>query len=339
MKDKIGAINLLRFIAALGVLLYHYTFMFYQRGFTYLDFGVGRSLFQYGYLGVDLFFIISGFVIALSAEGRTAWKFLISRLARLYPLFWISVSITSFFLLFGGNWISSEVTASRYLAGLTMIPGLFNQIVVDGSYWSLEVELKFYTFIFIIIALGLFKKLESITNIITIGLVVATIFLPTHLNWIANFMAGIIFYKIYTEGLTKTRILGLFTLLSINLYYVIYQITDLELGYKTDFNPWIIGLHICIFYGIFILIALNKLVLGNSKILNLLGLLTYPIYLLHQQIGQIIFKIYEYLGIPLYLAFIAVLTFILGMAYVIHTLFEEKGRKIITSILNKMTPH
>ena len=195
MKDKIGAINLLRFIAALGVLLYHYTFMFYQRGFTYLDFGVGRSLFQYGYLGVDLFFIISGFVIALSAEGRTAWKFLISRLARLYPLFWISVSITSFFLLFGGNWISSEVTASRYLAGLTMIPGLFNQTVVDGSYWSLEVELKFYAFIFIIIVLGLFKKIESIANIITIGLVVATIFLPTHLNWIANFMAGIIFYK------------------------------------------------------------------------------------------------------------------------------------------------
>ncbi len=336
MKEKIGAINLLRFMAAVGVLLYHYTFMFYQRGFTYADFGVGRYMFQYGYLGVDLFFIISGFVIALSAEGRSLGKFLTSRLARLYPIFWVCVTITSLALLFGGHLIHSHISLGRYLAGMTMIPGLFNQEIVDGSYWSLVIELKFYFFIFILIALGLFKKIEFISRIITIGLAGAVLFYTLPINWIANFMAGIVFYKIYTESITKERFIHLALLLAINIHFVIYQIADLEAGYHVMFNPYIISLHIVTFYLLFLGISLKKIVFRNTKILNVAGLLTYPIYLLHQQLGQIFFKIYEAASIPLYISAPIVILFIFSLSYIVHTLFEESGRKIIIKQMNRL---
>lgn len=336
MKEKIGAINLLRFMAAIGVLLYHYTFMFYQRGFTYTDFGIGRYLFQYGYLGVDLFFIISGFVIALSAEGRSAIQFVISRTARLYPIFWVCVSITSIALLFGGYWIHSTVTFSRYLAGLTMIPGVFGEQAVDGSYWSLGIELRFYFCIFILILLQAFKRIEVLTRISTGILCITALLLPLPLNWYANFLAGIVFYKIYKEGFNWKRLLNILILLPINIYFVISQIADLEAGYKVEFNPWIISLHICIFYLLFLGIALKRIKFANSASLTVAGLLTYPVYLLHQQIGQILFKIAESVQIPLFLSFTGIVIIIFGLSYTVHCVIEERGRIWMIQTLNNV---
>ena len=92
--SKIGSINTLRFLAAIFVVFYHFAFVFYHSTLSYIDIPVLRYLFQYGYLGVDLFFIISGFVISLSAEDRNAYGFFKSRISRVYTVFWISAIVT-----------------------------------------------------------------------------------------------------------------------------------------------------------------------------------------------------------------------------------------------------
>jgi peptidoglycan/LPS O-acetylase OafA/YrhL len=69
--------------------LYHYT----ARG-EITSFPLLAPLTQFGYLGVPLFFMISGFVISASAENRTPSEFVISRITRLFPAYWFGVAFT-----------------------------------------------------------------------------------------------------------------------------------------------------------------------------------------------------------------------------------------------------
>jgi len=88
-------LDLLRFLAALAVVLYHFTYHL-RDSETAVDLfpSIGR-VGMHGYLGVNLFFMISGFVILWTARDRTPSGFVLSRITRLYPEFWIGVRLRS----------------------------------------------------------------------------------------------------------------------------------------------------------------------------------------------------------------------------------------------------
>lgn len=347
---KIGSINTLRFIAALGVVFYHLTFVFYN-GLngdlkSYIDLPLLRNLSQYGYLGVDLFFIISGFVIALSVDGRNTYGFIKSRIGRLYPVFWVSAIITSLFLLFAGYLIDSQLSPWRFFTNMTMIPTiLFGKEYIDlldGSYWTLAVEMKFYFIIFLFLLFKQIKKIEYYAIPLSTVMLLSSIFLnikhESDLIWIPNFIAGVLFYKIYKEGLNNWRIFGLLNAFLASLIFATNRISDLSLGYNTIFSATNISLYILAFYIIFLLISLNKFRITNNKYINTLGLLTYPVYLLHQQISKIMFSYAKVNDIPLYVSFPFVVMFIFILAYAVHKLFERRGKIILDKILDKITP-
>lgn len=58
---------------------------------------------KYGYLGVELFFMISGFVILMTASNNSLKRFFISRAVRLYPAFWVCCTITFLLILAVGQ--------------------------------------------------------------------------------------------------------------------------------------------------------------------------------------------------------------------------------------------
>ncbi len=120
-RNRFYDIDLLRFLAALVVVLYHYTFIGYAAGeLIPVEFPVFNTLSRYGYLGVHLFFIISGFVIMLSAEGRSPAAFAISRITRIYPGYWVCVTATALTIFwFGGE--TFRVGLLQYLANMTML--------------------------------------------------------------------------------------------------------------------------------------------------------------------------------------------------------------------------
>lgn len=104
MKSRLYEIDLFRFLAALSVVLYHYTFRAYAaHDMSSMSFQQLGSFFRYGYLGVNLFFMISGFVILLTALNKDLIGFAISRIVRLYPTFWASVTLTAVATLFIGG--------------------------------------------------------------------------------------------------------------------------------------------------------------------------------------------------------------------------------------------
>ncbi|WP_407304634.1 acyltransferase family protein [Acinetobacter sp.] len=86
-------LDLLRVIAALSVFIFHYTDSFnYVNNIVPGNFGIG-VFFRYGYMGVPLFFVISGYVVTMTAMNKSFTEFVISRISRLYPVFWLSCII------------------------------------------------------------------------------------------------------------------------------------------------------------------------------------------------------------------------------------------------------
>lgn len=343
---KIGSINTLRFIAAMLVIFYHFSFTFYHGDLSYVDIPVLRYLSQYGYLGVDIFFIISGFVISLSAEGRNTYTFLKSRLGRLYPVFWISAIITTLFLIFGGHLISSDMSQYRFWTNMTMIPTIIwsKETIdfLDGAYWTLAIEMKFYFVILLLLILKQFKRIETLIIPLSLVMLYSAVFLnikyDSDLIWIPNFIAGVIFYKIYKNGLNNWRIFVLINTFIASLIFATNRLPYLTEGYGTVFKSSTVTIYILFSYIIFLLISLNKIKIPNNKYINILGLLTYPIYLLHQQIARIMFTYSDIHNIPLYISFTFILVFIFIISFLVHKIFERRGRIILDKTLDRITP-
>lgn len=334
-SDRIESINILRFLAAISVMMYHYTFMFFHRGVSYLDYQPLRTLFHYGYLGVDLFFIISGFVIAMTAKGRSWKDFIISRAARLYPVMWFSASVTAiiFFVASISGIGEKSVSISTYLANLTLVPSLFHERMIDGSYWSLVVEIKFYFLIFLLVLFRMYRYLEPITIGFSFALFVATFFLNLPANNASYFAAGILFYSIYEKGVSNIRAVTIFLLCTISMHYASSHASELSQGYRTIFNPNAISLYIASFYTIFTLISLKLVSFKQKKIYGVLGAVTYPVYLLHQEFGRIFFKFSEMVSIPAWFALLFQVSIIGILALLVVTYLEKRVQLKIKAAL------
>ena len=159
-RDRLFEIDLLRFLAALSVVFFHYTFL----ADVGHDIPVAAlpdiaQISRYGYLGVELFFMISGFVILLSAHGRSTTAFVHSRIVRLFPAYWLAVTLTTASLVMWGH-DRFTVSLGQYLANLTMLHKFFGVRHIDGVYWTLIVELKFYFLVWLLLRTGAMSHLR-----------------------------------------------------------------------------------------------------------------------------------------------------------------------------------
>ena len=156
IKYRVLELDSLRGIAALMVLFFHLTVLSPE----------GNFKFSIGCTAVDLFFLISGFVIFNSIK-KSNLEFIINRISRLYPTYWISVTFT--FILFciyetkKRNWII-HIDFKKYIANMTMCQKYFYINNIDESYWTLIVELTFYLSISIFIYFKTYKLFCFIFN-------------------------------------------------------------------------------------------------------------------------------------------------------------------------------
>ena len=345
IKKRIYQIDLFRFLAALSVVLYHYLFKAYNADdVTSLNFIEIGGFFKYGYLGVNLFFIISGFVISLSIKNRSSIKFLISRVSRLYPVYWICVLLTFIvIILFGTQKYTADFI--QFLLNLTMFQNYISVENIDGVYWTLFVEMKFYIFI-----IGLYLILNKVKqikfdNLILIWTLLSVIYVFLNelyffkiinyffiLNWSSYFIAGMTFYQVYKNRLTLKYSLIIIISLFISLYHGISRIDSLEIALNTSFSPYIIGIIITLFYLLMLLVSNNKLNKINSSKLTKLGMLTYPLYLIHQKIGLIIFNnIGNYLN--KYLLVISTIIFMIILSFIMSEFYEPRAVNFLKSKL------
>jgi peptidoglycan/LPS O-acetylase OafA/YrhL len=169
----------LRGIAALAVVVYHFTD--YQGGQGVPDPEYIPAIW-WGEYGVQLFFLISGFVILMTARrARVVSDFVISRVSRLYPVYWLAVTVgivLGVVLQLPGTQIGWVDRVANY----TMVQRLLLFDNVDPVYWTLAVEMQFYMLIFLVLVI----TRNSITDRLVIFLAFAWIALSLAVGLVAR---------------------------------------------------------------------------------------------------------------------------------------------------------
>jgi len=176
-KEKIIFLESLRGLAAMIVVLFHFK----------IGSVLNNSFTENGYLMVDFFFILSGFVIALNYSKRiynflTLKNYMYKRFLRLYPLhlftllLWLLIEIIKYFFYING-WLDSsednlpftQNNVSSFAMHIFLIQNIFtDQLTWNGPSWSISVE--FYTYLLFglaIIFLGfIFQQISNIKYLI-----------------------------------------------------------------------------------------------------------------------------------------------------------------------------
>lgn len=344
---RVNEIDALRFVAALAVVAFHYAFRGHAADdMTVVDYPLLAPLAPYGYLGVELFFMISGFVILMSAGQGDARAFVISRTVRLFPAFWACATLTFVVeLLWGGPRYAPGV--GQYLANLTMFNTFVGIESLDGAYWSLAVEMHFYL---LVLALLLARRMAQVE-----GYMIGWLALSATAGWWGQlpglwrlqewlvtdfapyFIAGALFFRIHNRGATGRRWALLAACLAVALPQEFGRAAAAEQHYHTALNRAAVAGLVLSCFGVMALVALRRTGAFGRRRWSTVGALTYPLYLLHQHIGYIAFNQLHGRVDP-HLLFWGTVLLMLVLAWLVNRQVEQRCARPFKAWLQRRFP-
>lgn len=344
-KPRANEIDLLRFIAALSVVLYHYAFLGYIGQASPIRYPMLEPFAKYGHFGVELFFLISGFVILMSASHGSLKQFVISRVARLYPAFWICCTITFLVVLFFGS-DRAPVTFAQYLSNMTMLSsfGFMQRIAavpyIDGSYWSLAVEMRFYAFVVLILLLRQIHRAEIFLGIWLLSTIGVEVFGVGRLrgflivDYSSYFIAGAMLFQIWAHGFSVWRVVALLTCWVLALYQAFVTIPNFEATFHTDVNPVHVLSILSASFLCMTLIAVRKTGLIGRLNWMAIGALTYPLYLVHQVVGYVIIN-WAFPHVNSHVILLGTLGLMLMISHFVNNKIENRYGPVLKSCLGR----
>lgn len=339
---KVPFIEVWRGIAVFLVVYYHYVD---RLPYEALGASAPASLpFYSGKLGVLIFLIISGYLIAQSLSfTRTLAAFYAKRLSRLWPLFLLASVVIFVFLIFFQPPIVPDGPKQFYERPRTVIDLIGQSFFlrdlgfqwIDGVFWSILVEIKFYFWIGLIAAFrpATFARDFAIASlVITLAQFGAEFGLPPEWAWTNRLLNGLFvaeYLPFFAIGvLLFARNYG--PLLTIHILLALMQA-----GIKSASNPNFDMHDTAVFFAVLALVIAADAWLLNSRIFLLLGEYSYSLYLFHQMIGlTIIAMLAPRLGLDLAVA----ITFVtmLGVAIIASKAAEWRYRKRVEQMLERI---
>lgn len=275
-------LDVLRGIAVLLVMFFHFTMGKPQEK---LGFNLGNT-------GVDLFFMISGFVIFMSIlKVKSSKEFILNRFYRLYPTYWIYVTITFCIIIVMSEDALITVTSigPQYLVNMTMLQHFFKVEDLDGPYWTLAIELIFYAMILFMYKLRLLSRFDIIAVLLIIFTMIAYNFKQYFiidklldgfplLGYLPLFFSGILFYKMHVQNKTVMYYILLCFCLGSQIY--LFNFVNGRGKFLTQYEyAAMLGLY----FLIFLLFVHNKLTfISKATPLLYVGKISYQMYLIHQ---------------------------------------------------------
>lgn len=325
LNNRNFSVDLLRIVSVVLVLISHFGLR------KYLPLG---SEFD-GTNGVVIFFMISGYCMSSSLQGRTCKEFIFARLLRLIPALIICATISTVFEnLFRDVRPDRLHNFSSYAFNLMCLPSgnllcdLFSMVFkgrpvqygwVDGAYWSLLVEFRFY---FLLALIFYTLKIKNVALVLALlcGFASLNIEIP-FLSKGSDFLAYLCFFA---YGLAFRKFINgdLKSILTMALCYLIFSFNCLigvaAPSMMLDQNTWLTYSFCFIIFSVVIMYCPDF----KSNIVRYIGYLTYPLYLLHQDIGFIVIEWVRPMFGHVAAAFVATLV-ALGLAFLVQRLVDQ----------------
>lgn len=335
-RPRLAALDGLRLIAALMVVFHHYVgyggnAVASKNAWTKpvdVVFPTASWLASYTWTGVEIFFLISGFVICMSSWGRSLGEFFTSRVIRLYPAYWFAILATTAVITLWPIVVQAP-TMRGVLLNLTMLHEPFGIGSVDAVYWTLWREMRFYLLFALVVWKGVtYRRVVLFCMLWTVASIVFSagraplaefIFMPESSPY---FIAGMAMYLMHRFGpnLLLWGIIGISWLFSINQVSLYNGELSHSLGRTMDSKPAVVL--VSLGFLVVIVLALGGLNWVRGKWLTVAGAVTYPLYLLHENIGWTGIRLLRHHLSPW--ALVAVMT--LGMlvaSWLVHRFIER----------------
>lgn len=323
-KTRIAELDVLRGVAAFAVVIFHYS----GHCTRYLE--AFPFNFTIGHYGVELFFVISGFVILMTLERcKTVTDFAISRFSRLYPAYWATLALLIALDLLKG----SPVWITGYAVNSTMMQRFVGIGNIDDVFWTLGVELAFYLLI------ATFFAIAGTRNIfIAIAIWLATINLLLHCGAMGDtqllrtatlilipdyapyFAAGAAFYQMRdAQRLPPLRL------------HIIVGICWVSIAMNKGTADSIAA---AILFSIFYLLQLTDIKSIANPITIWLGTISYSLYLTHRNFGYTVLFALDRAGVPSLVAFSVAIAAALALASALTYCVEQPAMRKLRSLLS-----
>lgn len=348
IRNRLAAIDGLRGLAAMGVVLYHLSANLKVDLALSLP-SIINVIMSYGYLGVPIFFVISGLVISLSVGDSEitrayAGKFIIKRSLRLDPTYWAAI-LFGIALIYVKN---SVVTVQEPLPSISNV--FFHMIYLQDIlevrpsisvvFWTLCLEVQFYLFyifslwlaqrysdkklsdffhLYIVVSIGVYSILvdRGLFSMSINGLFVS--------NW-HYFLIGVLVGNVFRAKQYSLTVLfsWLFFECITSVYFGLkpYQVAGVLIGF--------------FLYFIYSKSLMN--VVFTSSFLQYLGRISYTLYLIHPDIGWKFIsacKMFFPGALPYYFSPLILLGGVLAsivVAHIFHLLFEQPSLRLIEKL-------
>jgi peptidoglycan/LPS O-acetylase OafA/YrhL len=297
--------------------------------------------------------VISGFVILMSSWGKDVPAFAASRIGRLYPAYWVSVvlSVAISFALWPAyaQFFGGQKSASDAVLSLTMVQSAFGAPSVNGVYWTLWYEARFYLLIALLVLVGMtrgrilaFAALWPVVGAVADradNQLLSTLLMP---EYAAFFAGGMLLYVLYRDG----HDVGTWLLLALNGTIALHfslQIHESSLAKLTRFTPSTVVIALLTF-ACFALVAaatLTPAARWNFRWMVAAGALTYPVYLVHENLGWFVIA-HLRTRIGAWGSVLAAVAVALVAAWLLHRFVERpfgpRLRTVVLDMLRRTTP-
>lgn len=332
-KKYFDILQIYRGIAALLVVVHH-TYISFEY-FKGLDIPILGMIASIGKLGVDFFFVLSGFIIAYTTyqhrdNPKYYKKYIFNRLVRIYvPYLPVSVGLILLYLFLPG--FSGAERSVSLLTSLTLIPHGNPALSVA---WTLVFEMFFY----IVYSLNFFSKKVWYGFLI---LWILSILGFNIFNWEANgallhtvtnlynleFISGVFVAYAIRKGLKLSLITSLIGAIGVFIFFLYIKFSNLHL-FKFDQN---LIFTLSMIFWVYVGVEFWSFKIKKSHLMMLIGNSSYSLYLLHNPMQSFLVRLLPESSIQVVLIAEIILVIIICciISYFYYLIFEKKAILVI----------